>query len=40
MEQLSDIIERAPEIIARVKALFQKDKGEETEEETVTADEE
>lgn len=31
MEQLSDIIERAPEIIARIKALFAKDKGEESE---------
>jgi len=33
MEQLSDIIERAPEIIARVKALFSKDKDQESEEE-------
>ena len=32
MEQLSDIIERAPEIIARVKALFSKEKDEESEE--------
>ena len=37
MEQLSDIIDRAPEIIAKIKALFAKDKAEETEaEETET----
>ena len=39
MEQLSDIIERAPEIIARVKSLFSKDKGEESEDDEA-ADEE
>ena len=33
MEQLSDIIERAPEIIARVKALFAKNKDEEESED-------
>ena len=33
MEQLSDIIERSPEIIARIKALFSKKK-DEPEEET------
>lgn len=38
MEQLSDIIERAPEIIARVKSLFGKNKAEESEDEA--ADEE
>ncbi len=39
MEQLSDIIDRAPEIIAKVKALFAKDKGEETETEEAEAEE-
>ncbi len=39
MEQLSDIIDRAPEIIAKVKALFAKDKAEETEAEEVEATE-
>ncbi len=39
MEQLSDIIDRAPEIIAKVKALFAKDKPEETEAEEVEAEE-
>ncbi|MBE6685214.1 MAG: hypothetical protein E7592_06145 [Ruminococcaceae bacterium] len=35
VEQLSDLIDRAPEIIAKVKALFAKDKPEEeTEEKT------
>ena len=36
MEQLSDIIDRSPEIIAKIKALFAKNKTEEeeTEEET------
>ena len=36
MEQLSDIIDRSPEIIAKIKALFAKNKKndeEETEEE-------
>ena len=33
MEQLSDIIERSPEIIARIKALFAKNKDEEEEED-------
>ena len=31
MEQLSDIIDRSPEIIAKIKALFAKDKKDETE---------
>ena len=31
MEQLSDIIDRSPEIIAKIKALFAKDKKEEDE---------
>ena len=30
VEQLSDIIDRAPEIIAKIKALFAKDTAEET----------
>ena len=38
MEQLSDIIDRSPEIIARIKALFAKNKTEE--EETEEEDEE
>ena len=29
MEQLSDIIDRSPEIIAKIKALFSKDKKDE-----------
>ncbi|MBE6646811.1 MAG: sporulation protein YtfJ [Ruminococcaceae bacterium] len=33
MEQLSDIIDRSPEIIARIKALFAKDKKEDEQEE-------
>ena len=32
MEQLSDIIDRSPEIIAKIKAIFAKDKTEEVEE--------
>ena len=32
MEQLSDIIDRSPEIIARIKALFTKNKAESEEE--------
>ena len=39
MEQLSDIIDRAPEIIAKVKALFAKDKSEETDAEETDAEE-
>lgn len=30
IEQLSDLIDRSPEIIAKIKALFAKDKAEET----------
>lgn len=32
IEQLSELIDRSPEIIAKIKALFAKDKDEETEE--------
>ncbi len=38
MEQLSDIIDRAPEIIAKVKALFSKDKAEDAEAEIIDAE--
>ena len=33
IEQLSDLIDRSPEIIARIKALFAKDKAEESAED-------
>ena len=34
MEQLSDIIDRSPEIIAKIKALFAKDKNKDEEQKT------
>ena len=40
MEQLSDIIDRSPEIIAKIKALFAKNKAEDETEETEETEEE
>lgn len=38
MEQLSDIIDRSPEIIAKIKALFAKEKKSETSEDESAAE--
>lgn len=36
VDQIADLVERTPDIIAKIKALFAKDKSEENTEETAT----